>query len=86
MKPFVHVILMKCPSAREVMWTLRSIFMFIPNLFHNLFHAPEDDDDQHTMVWEFGQALRHIPQLFRTLAFKTRTLEEQLHQVCDGRL
>lgn len=34
------------------------------------------------MTWEFGQAFRHLPRLLSSLAFKTRTLEEQLHQVC----
>ena len=30
---------------------------------------------------EFLRALLHIPQLLRRLAFKTRTLEQELHAV-----
>jgi hypothetical protein len=67
----------------ETGWSwLKAILLFIPSLIHDLFVQPEEEDyGRHTLTWEFGQAFRHLPQLLVSLSFKTRTLEEQLHQV-----
>lgn len=60
-----------------------AVVLFFPTLIHDLFVQPDEEDlGRHLMTWEFGQAFRHLPRLLSSLAFKTRTLEEQLHQVC----
>lgn len=63
-------------------WIVR-IVLFIPTVIHNLFVQPDEEEQgPRLLTWEFGQAFRHLPTLLVSLAFKTRTLEEQLHQVC----
>ena len=72
------------PRWGDIVHVLKAILLFIPNLIHDLVVPPEEGDEgSHMMTWEFGQAVKHMPQLLRSLAFKTRTLEEQLHQVCN---
>ena len=42
--------------------------------------SPEGIESVGDLVYEYGQALLHTPSIFRRLAFKTRTLEEELQE------
>lgn len=67
---------------RSVWHWMVKIILFIPTVIHDLFVQPDEEEQgARLLTWEFGQALRHLPTLLVSLAFKTRTLEEQLHQV-----
>jgi len=59
--------------------------MFVPNCVRSLFVPPASEDIQslEDFIYEYGQAVRNIPQLFSRLAFKTRTLEQELQEVRD---
>lgn len=71
-------------GLRHVWRWIVKILLFIPTLIHDLFVQPDEDEQgPRVLTWEFGQAFRHLPTLLVSLAFRTRTLEEQLHQVCD---
>lgn len=62
-------------------WSV-TVVLFIPTVVHDLFVQPDEEDQgPRLLTWEFGQAFRHLPTLLVSLAFRTRTLEEQLHQV-----
>lgn len=63
-------------------WIIK-VLLFIPTVIHDLFVQPDEEEQgPRLLTWEFGQAFRHLPTLLVSLAFRTRTLEEQLHQVC----
>ena len=56
-------------------------FLFLPRLVHDLCVQPEENEQgRHMLTWEFGQAYWNLPYLLRTLAFKTRTADEQLRE------
>lgn len=61
----------------------------LSNSITGLFTAPagEGIESQKDLIYEYGQALIHIPQLLQRLAFRTRTLEAELQEVSSpGRL
>mmetsp|Transcript_3310 Transcript_3310/g.6635 ORF Transcript_3310/g.6635 Transcript_3310/m.6635 type:complete len:737 (-) Transcript_3310:731-2941(-) len=71
----------RIPGSERLSKFFMAIVLFFPTLIHDLFVQPDEEDlGRHLMIWEFGQAFRHLPRLLSSLAFKTRTLEEQLHQ------
>lgn len=64
-------------------WDFKQNVLEIPRLVAALFIKPDHDGIQDTrdLVYQYGQAVKHIPSLLRRLAFKTRTLEDELHEV-----
>ena len=65
-------------------WDTKQKLLYIPRLAGALFRKPDHEGVQnaHDLVYQYGQAVKHIPHLIRRLAFKTRTLEDELHEVC----
>lgn len=69
--------------ARHVWEVIVGIALFLPRLLHDLVVRPSEDvgaGTRHMLVWEFGQAYKNLPYLLWSLAFKTRTLEEQMQE------
>lgn len=64
-------------------WDTKQKLLYVPRLVGALFHKPEHDGVQNAgdLVYQYGQAVKHIPSLLRRLAFKTRTLEDELQEV-----
>jgi hypothetical protein len=69
-------------------WDFKQSMLEIPRLVTALFIKPDHDgiQDNRDLVYQYGQAVLHIPQLLRRLAFKTRTLEEELHEVSSRKI
>ena len=61
----------------------RQWLLYVPRLCISFFIKPDHDGIQCTedLLYQYGQAIKHIPSLLRRLAFKTRTLEDELHEV-----
>jgi len=70
-------------SCDKVHYRASRVLCFIPETVRSLFVPPQTDDLQSRgdLVYEWGQAVLHMPQLLRRLAFKTRTAEEELQEV-----
>jgi len=70
-------------TLRQIRFFIHDVIFFIPNVISALFIPPASDDiqSQGDLIYEFGQAILHIPSLLRRLPFKTRTLEEELQEV-----
>jgi hypothetical protein len=66
-------------------WDTKQNILEVPRLVAALFIKPDHDgiQDNRDLVYQYGQAVKHIPSLLRRLAFKTRTLEDELHEVCN---
>jgi hypothetical protein len=64
-------------------WDFKQNLLEFPRLCAALFIKPDHDgvQDNRDLVYQYGQAVKHIPSLLRRLAFKTRTLEDELHEV-----
>jgi len=64
-------------------WDFKQNVLEFPRLVTALFIKPDHDGiyDTRDLVYQYGQAVKHIPSLLRRLAFKTRTLEDELHEV-----
>lgn len=64
-------------------WNTKQKILEVPGLVVALFVKPDHDGIQNArdLVYQYGQAVKHIPSLLRRLAFKTRTLEDELHEV-----
>jgi len=58
-----------------------SVFSTFAALFTGDPVTGESIDSRSDVFYEYWQALLHIPQLLQRLAFKTRTLEAELHEV-----
>lgn len=69
-------------SFGEYWWEIQQVLLTLPRLFRALYEKPSEEGIQTPgdLVYEFGQAVMHMPDLFRRLAFKTRTLDEELHE------
>ena len=63
-------------------WEIKQAFLTPPRLFMALFIKPDHDGilNNRDLVYQYGQAVLHIPSLLRRLAFKTRTLEDELQE------
>lgn len=66
------------PSLYDITEALKAPIRLVRALF--IRPTPEGIETFGDIVHEYGQALRHTPSIFMTLAFKTRTLEEELHE------
>ena len=64
-------------------WNTKQKILEVPGLVVALFVKPDHDGIQNArdLVYQYGQAVKHIPSLLRRLAFKTRTWEDELHEV-----
>ena len=70
-------------SFNALWWDTKQKLAEIPRLATALFVKPNHEGIQCTadLVYEYGQAVKHIPSLLRRLSFKTRTLEDELQEV-----
>lgn len=70
-------------SCYTIWWDTRERLKVIPRTLAAPFIKPDHDDIRTTadLIYQYGQALKHLPSLLRRLPFKTRTLEDELHEV-----
>ena len=67
-------------TFRRIMLGAQDCLLFVPRAVVFIF-TPTGDASSHNMMLEYGHAIRHMPQLFSRLAFRTRSLEEELDEV-----
>lgn len=71
-------------SVISAFWSfLVALVLFLPRIIHDLVVRPDEEGNQssrHLLTWEFGQAYKNLPSLMKSLAFKTRNLDEQLRE------
>ena len=68
---------------RRTLLGVQDAVWFLPSLVHALFVPPASDEieTRDDLIYEYGQAIKNMPQLLRRLAFRTRTLEDELQEV-----